>query len=180
MSAAIVLVVAMSGSLFLALAAAIVIVLVTTNKTPSPSPPSGSPPAATAVEIQNDGRYTIALGNEYLAQDFDASRPKGEMCDAATTTDASKAAAFKFTKSGDAWSVATDCDGDGNWTSFLNGSSDLIRARDKDTPDRQLWTVACTADGCTFKNKHKDAYLGGTFTKPSFNASPVTYRVTKA
>lgn len=139
-------------------------------------PPAAPPPP---VDIQDGARYTISRDEVYIKQDFDTSRGKGEMCDAATTTSASEAAPFKFTKYGaNHWIVATDCDGDGNWTSFLNGSSDLIRSRDKETPHRQQWRVTCYSDGCDFRNRHKNTYLGGSFTAPEFGSTATRYTVT--
>jgi hypothetical protein len=152
------------------------IVLVARHRSTTGDPPAvPSPP----VEIKDGSTYTISRDGVYIKQDFDTSRGKGEMCDATTTTSTSDAAPFKFTKYGaNHWIMATDCDGDGNWTSFLNGSNDLIRARDKDVPHRQQWHVTCYPDGCEFKNRKSGTYLGGTFTAPEFGSTATRYVVT--
>lgn len=168
------LIVPLSG-LFLIAAGLAVVLIVRNNKKDSPPPPSDTPP--TVVDIKDGNMYTISRNGSSIKQDFDESRGKGKMCDAVSTTTQSEAAPFKFTKDGDFWTVATDCDGDGNWTSFLNGSSDMIAARDKETPKRQQWALSCTSDGCSFKNRHKNRYLSGTPEKPEFVSDAALWTV---
>src|SRR6056300_595622 len=94
------------------------------NKMPSESEKTRKEDETTTSIV--DGKlYTISKTNSYIGHDFDTSRGKGKMCDAKVTQN-SDAAAFKFIKDGDTWIVSTDCDGDGNYTSFLNGTKDLI------------------------------------------------------
>jgi hypothetical protein len=162
-------------SLFLLVIVVLGIVLIVKNKKPS-SPVVDPDPEP--ITITDGAMYTLSKGGSYIKQDFDESRGKGKMCDAVSTSTSSEAAPFKFTKDGDFWSVATDCDGDGNYTSFLNGSSDLIAARDKDTPKRQQWTVSCESGGCSFKNRHKDRYLSGTPEKPEFVSDAALWNIT--
>lgn len=126
--------------------------------------------------IQDGTLYTISRNNTYIGQDFDRSRGKGEMCDAASVG-RDGAAAFKFSKDGDVWTIATDCDGDGNYTSFLNGSPDLISARDKKTPITQRWFVDCSPSGCSLQNQKSKQYLGGSFTTPTFTDSRTLFTV---
>lgn len=138
------------------------------------------------TEISEGSRYVISKNGEYIAQDFDSSRGKGKMCDAKNTTSKDNAAPFKFTKSGDFWTVATDCDGDGNFTSYLTGTSDLIAARDKKDDKTQRWKVECSnrMDGnanimeCGFRNRKQDKYLNGTsYTSPSYGSEKQLYRL---
>lgn len=125
-------------------------------------------------------KYTISKDNVYIGQDFDTTRGKGKMCDAKGTNSSSDAAPFKFTKDGDSWIVATDCDGDGNYTSFLNGNSDLIASRNKKNSNTQRWYVSCLTNGCTFKNKETNRYLGGTFSSPVFSEDKTLFSVLSA
>ena len=147
------------------------------NTTPSPN--GNDAPPSSVETIQDGSMYTISRSGTYIGQDFDRSRGKGKMCDAASTG-RDGAAPFKFSKDGDAWTIATDCDGDGKYTSFLNGSSDLISARDKKSPTMQRWYVACSASGCSLQNKKSKKYLGGTFTAPTFEDSGTFYIVRHA
>ena len=172
------LLIPLSGMLFIALALAIVLIIrhhTSEDDTPPPTTPTTTEP--TPVTIKDGDTYTISKDGTYIKQDFDKTRDKGKMCDAVSTTSKDQAAPFKFTKDGEFWNVATDCDGDGNWTSFLNGSSDLIAARDKDTPKRQQWTLFCDTGGCAFQNRHKSMYLGGTPEKPTFTSTKTLWTV---
>ena len=145
---------------------------------------TSDPAKETRFTIPDGSTYTISRGDNAIGQDFDESRGKGKMCDASTVS-RRLGARFKFTRdpSSDAWTVATDCDGDGNWTSYLTGGSDLIAARDKKTPSTQRWHVACTktddATSCSFKNAKSGEYLGetGDFAVPSWSRDPVSYRI---
>lgn len=138
------------------------------------------------TEISEGSMYAISRNGEYIGYDFDSSRKKGHMCDAKNASSKEKAAPFKFTKSGDFWIVATDCDNDGNYTSYLSGTSDLIAARDKSDRSTQRWKVECSnrMDGntslleCSFHNKKNGKYLNGsTYTSPSFTSEKQKYKV---
>jgi len=126
--------------------------------------------------IQDGSLYTISSGGTYIGHDFDRSRGKGKMCDAMSTS-RDTAAKFKFTKDGDSWTISTDCDGDSKYTSFLNGSLDLIASRDKKSPTTQRWYVNCSASGCSLQNKKSKTYLGGSFTSPTFSKTASYYTV---
>lgn len=101
------------------------------------------------------------------------------MCDAVGGTKGD-GAKFKFTKGGSVWTIATDCDGDSNYTSFLTGGKDLIAARNKKTPSTQAWTVACTDRGCSLKNKKLKKFLGGSFESPTYSSIETIYRLSPA
>lgn len=148
------------------------------KKTTVDSSAQAPPPPYSQISITSGSRYAVAdaSGSSYIGQDFDKARGKGKMCDAVETTRANRAA-FKFTKDGSDWTIATDCDGDGNYTSFLTGESDLIAARDKKAPSTQRWQVTCSETGCSLKNKKTKAYLGGTFGSPTYTSSKTLYRL---
>ena len=132
------------------------------------------------VSVEHGRFYTISSASgTFIGHDFDKSRGKGKMCDAVGTTKGN-GAKFKFTKEGSDWTIATDCDGDSNFTSFLTGGKDLIAARDKKTPSTQAWTVACTGRGCSLKNKKLKKFLGGSFESPSYSSTEVIYRLSPA
>jgi hypothetical protein len=152
-------------------------------------PPEVTPTTETTEETEEtpgtvvleDGELrTISRSGTYYSHDFDKSRPKGKMCNAASTTTSSGAAKFKFTKSGGSgnyWTVATDCDGDGNYTSYLTGEADVISAKTDDL-NKQRWTINCTTSGCSFKNKASGKYLAGSVgKKATFTTNPVYYTI---
>jgi len=137
------------------------------------------PPAIAATPPLSDGiLYKLCRSTtDCLGKDFDKSRPKGKMCDAKLGS-AADATPFKFTKDGDQWVVATDCDGDGKYTSYLTRDSDLIWAK-LDDPTKQRWTVDCTASGCAFKSKRDGKYLTGSFTAPVYSTTAEYYQMLK-
>jgi len=142
--------------------------LLTRRGTASGSVPS---PATTLT----DGRlYTLSRDGVFLANDFDASRPKGRQCNASTTATAGGASILKLTKEGEHWIVGTDCDGDGSYTSYLTYGDDLIEAKTSDTT-LQRWSIACDASGCSFKNANKGTYLSGSLAKPTWSTSPLAW-----
>lgn len=131
-----------------------------------------SPPVQATTVLTDGGLYTLSKDGVFLANDFDKRRPKGKMCNASTSSAASGASRLKLTKDGDQWIVATDCDGDGSYTSYLTRGSDLIEAKKADTK-LQRWSIACEPGGCTFGNG--STYLAGSFTSPSWSSVPSKY-----
>jgi len=166
-----------SSVIFLALVALIVFIVVRRRDRGTSTTPDTSPVDEDPIELVDDGMFTISRNESYIGQDFDESRGKGKMCDASVTKRAN-AAPFKFTKDGSSWIIATDCDGDGNYTSFLNGTEDLIAARNKKKSSIQRWNVECLSKGCSFKNKDTGKYLAGTFKNPEYTKNPVFFNVT--
>lgn len=130
---------------------------------------------ATVTKINDGDTHKLRRNDEYLAFDFDSKRAKGKMCNAMTASSADGAATLKFTKDGDHWVIATDCDGDGTYTSYLTRGTDLIEAKYKDDPKKQRWSVECTDAGCAFKSAKDGKYLAGSFKKPSFTSNPVRF-----
>ena len=147
----------------------------TTTTTPTSSTSDG---AATVVINDGDIRK-VSRNGTYLAFDFHASRAKGKMCNAATASQKDGGAPFKFTKDGSSgeWIVATDCDGDGKYTSYLTRGTDLIEAKLKDDLDKQRWTVECGTSGCSFKSKKDSKFLAGTFKKPLFTTNAAWFKI---
>jgi len=138
------------------------------------------PTTVKQVSVEHGRFYTISSASgTSIGHDFDKSRGKGKMCDAVGTTKGN-GAKFKFTKDGSDWTIATDCDGDSNYTSFLTGGKDLIAARDKKTSSTQAWVVACTDRGCSLKNKKLKKFLGGSFESPTYSSTEVLYRLSPA
>lgn len=130
--------------------------------------------------VLNDGDVRkVSRNGTYLAFDFDASRAKGKMCNAVTASQKDGGASFKFSKDGSSgeWIVATDCDGDGNYTSYLTRGTDLIEAKLKDDLDKQRWTVECGTSGCSFKSKKDSKFLAGTFKKPMFTTNAAWFKI---
>jgi len=166
MSAAVLLVFIFICFCLFSAVAAVGVVIITKKPDTSTDPPKGGG-AKETVELKHGWKYVLSDGTNYLAYDFDDSRDKGKMCNAATTTDRDKAAPLKLTKSGSQWIVATDCDQDGNYTSYLTAGKDLIEAKNKDDASTQKWTIDCTPDGCGFKNDSK-GWLNGTFDAPTW------------
>lgn len=143
------------------------------------TPSKGTTPTATPPPLSDGILYKLCRSaTECLGKDFDKSRAKGKMCDSKLAGSAADAAPFKFTKDGDHWTVATDCDGDNNFTSYLTRDKDLIWAK-LDDPAKQRWTVDCTTAGCAFKSKRDDKYLTGSFAKPVFSTTPEYYQMLK-
>lgn len=130
---------------------------------------------ASVTKINDGETHKLRRNDEYLAFDFDSKRAKGKMCNATTASSADEAAVLKFTKDGDAWVIAADCDGDGNFTSYLTRGTDLIEAKYKDDPKKQRWGVDCTNAGCAFKSAKDGKYLAGSFKKPSFKSNLVRF-----
>lgn len=133
-----------------------------------------------AVVVIKDGDIRrVSRNGTYLAFDFDASRAKGKMCNAAEASQKDGAASFKFTKDGSSgeWIVATDCDGDGNYTSYLTRGTDLIEAKLKDDLDKQRWIVECGTSGCSLKSKKDSKFLAGTFKKPMFTTNAAWFQI---
>ena len=138
------------------------------------APSSGGSQTTTTTTLTDGALYTLSRDGVYLANDFDTRRGKGKMCNATTTTDSSGASRLKLTKDGDNWIVATDCDGDGKYTSYLSYGNDLIEAKMSDTSN-QRWSIACDAAGCTFKNASKGTYLTGSLTSPTWSTTPLAW-----
>jgi hypothetical protein len=146
------------------------------DEEPDETPSKTTKTSVTTVTKINDGEtYKLRRNDEYLAFDFDSKRAKGKMCNATTASSADGAATLKFTKDGDNWIVATDCDGDGNYTSYVTRGTDLIEAKSKTDPKKQRWSVECTDAGCAFKSAKDGKYLAGSFQKPSFTTNPVRF-----
>ena len=164
------LVIAIFASLAMA---AVGFLLLRGKKTSKESDPPATPPPLSDGILYKLCRSTT----DCLGKDFDTSRPKGKMCDAKLAGSAD-ATPFKFTKDGDHWVVATDCDGDRKYTSYLTRDSDLIAAK-LDDPSKQRWTVDCTASGCAFKSKRDGKYLTGSFTAPVYSTTPEYYQMLK-
>lgn len=126
------------------------------------------------VTLTDGSLYTLSKDDVYIANDFDAARGKGKMCNATTSSTSTGASRFKLTKDGSSWIVATDCDGDNKYTSYLSHGNDLIEAKDTDK-NTQRWYIGCDASGCTFKNKAKATYLSGSsFVNPAWSDTPTT------
>jgi len=135
-----------------------------------------------AKDLNEDDRYVIGRGGEWLTMDYDGSRPKGKQCDVKDDmTGLDTANDFQFTKSSGNWIVATDCDEDGKYTSYLsNKASDLIQARDKDKADKtQRWTIDCNNDGCKVRNPDTKKYLNLSGKRPTLSSSSTRVRIAK-
>ena len=145
------------------------------DETPSKTTTTTTTAVTTVTKINDGDTYKLRRDNEYLAFDFDSKRAKGKMCNATVASSADGAATLKFTRDGDHWIVATDCDGDNNYTSYLTRGTDLIEAKYKDDPKKQRWSVECTDAGCAFKSAKDGKYLAGSFKKPSFTSNPVRF-----
>lgn len=165
MSEAVVMMAMGGGVLSISACLASILLVILINKDKE----SSTHPADVESTIPDGSVFTISRDGSYIAQDFDSSREKGAMCDAASVSSRDQAATFKFTRQGKTWTVATDCDGDGKWTSYMTGTQDLIAARDKKTPNTQQWTIECTSPKddasirtCSFKNIHTSSYLTGS------------------
>jgi hypothetical protein len=147
----VVLIMGMTSGAMLSIAVALVLFLVTRPRSTTPTPTTIPP-----ITLSDGSLYTLrdTSGLGYIGHDFDPSRGRGNMCDAAYSTASGKP--FKFTKDGGSWIVATDCDGDGNWTSYLTARDDtLIGSRDKGNETKtQRWSITCDdSNTCTFSNK---------------------------
>jgi hypothetical protein len=134
-------------------------------------------------DLQEDERYLIGRKETWLTMDYDGSRPKGKQCDVkdGMVSSLDNANDFQFTKRGSTWIVATDCDEDGKYTSYLsNKASDLIQARDKENAEKtQRWKVSCNDDGCTIRNSETKEYLNLKGTKPSLSKSSTRVRIAR-
>jgi hypothetical protein len=150
----VVLIMGMTSGAILSIGIALVIFLVTrprsTDESTTPTPTTIPP-----ITLTDGSLYTLRdTSNRYIGHDFDPSRGRGKMCDAAYSTASGKP--FKFTKDGDVWTISTDCDDDGNWTSYLTARDDtLIGSRDKGNETKtQRWSITCDdSNKCTFSNK---------------------------
>ena len=165
-------------AVFASIAIAVVGFLILRKKKPSTET---DPPATAATPPPlNDGViYKLCRSaSECLGKDFDNTRAKGKMCNSKLTGSAADAAPFKFTKDGDYWIVATDCDGDGNYTSYLTRDKDVIEAKIDDIT-KQRWTVDCTTAGCAFKSKRDGKYLTGPFTTPVYSTTAEYHQMLK-
>ncbi len=179
-----ILVVLIASSTVMFVLGAIILAVVLRNKkgeeTNNPAPPKTETTTTDHLDISDGDMRKISRNGSYLAFDFDASRGKGKMCNAAVASSADGAATFKFTKETggtNTWIVATDCDGDGNFTSYLTRGNDMIEAKLKDDLQKQRWSIDCGTSGCSFKSKKDGRYLAGTFTKPQFTTNPVYYTI---
>lgn len=179
---ALVLISGMTGSFILA--AVILFLFIRKRQRDAEKPavvvPSTSSTSSSAAVVINDGDIRkVSRNGTYLAFDFDASRAKGKMCNAAEASQKDGAASFKFSKDGSSgeWIVATDCDGDGKYTSYLTRGTDLIEAKLKDELDKQRWIVECGTSGCSFKSKKDSKFLAGTFKKPMFTTNAAWFKI---
>lgn len=133
-------------------------------------------------DLKEDERYLIGRKDTWLTMDYDGTRPKGKQCDVKDgMVSAGNANDFQFTKSGSHWIVATDCDEDAKYTSYLsNKASDLIQARDKEHAEKtQRWKVSCNDEGCTIRNTESKKYLNLKGTKPSLSGSSTRVRIAR-
>jgi hypothetical protein len=136
-------------------------------------------PVSKTITINDGDIYKICgSGNDCLGIDFDKSRPKGKMCNGKLATSSAGAASFKFSKDGEYWAISTDCDNDGNFTSYLTRDKDLIWAK-LDDPVKQRWTIECNDTGCAFKSKRDSKYLTKSFAKAEFSTAPEYFQMTK-
>jgi len=180
---AIVLISGMTGSFILAAVLLFLFIRKRQRDAEEPAvvvPSTSSTSSGGAAVVINDGDIRkVSRNGTYLAFDFDASRAKGKMCNAAEASQKDGAASFKFTKDGSSgeWIVATDCDGDGKYTSYLTRGTDLIEAKLKDDLDKQRWTVECGTSGCSFKSKKDSKFLAGTFKKPMFTTNAAWFKI---
>jgi hypothetical protein len=135
-----------------------------------------------AKDLNEDDRYVIGRGDKWLTMDYDGSRPKGKQCDVKDDmTGLDIANDFQFTKSSTNWIIATDCDEDGKYTSYLsNKASDLIQARDKEKAEKtQRWTIDCNDDGCKVRNPETKKYLNLSGKRPTLSSSSTRVRIAK-
>lgn len=135
-----------------------------------------------AKDLKESERYVIGRGDKWLTMDYDGSRPKGKQCDVKDDmTGLDKANDFQFTKSSTNWIIATDCDEDGTYTSYLsNKASDLIQARDKEKAEKtQRWTIDCNDDGCKVRNPDTKKYLNLSGKRPTLSSSSTRVRIAK-
>jgi hypothetical protein len=131
-------------------------------------------------DLKEDERYLIGRKETWLTMDYDGSRPRGKQCDVKDgMVKASSANDFQFTKQSGSWIIATDCDEDGKYTSYLsNKASDLIQARDKkDAKKTQRWTVSCNEDGCKIRNPETKKYLNLSGKTLSLSSSATRVRI---
>lgn len=112
-------------------------------------------------------------GDRYVGSSYDPKNVNN-MCTALLVAKNQSKLPIIPTKSGNAWSLKVDCDGDGNFTSYLTDvASDVLQK--KSSQANKTWTSHCTGGQCTFQSTKNKKYLALNGSALSVATNPVQW-----